>query len=148
MWRKRLPYVLMILIGVIGLINSLAIYNSWYWKYRFLDIPMHFLGGLFIAVFMLWLVLIRGRQVKPLGTTSKKKVRLLALISVLIIGLSWEVFEFRSDVLIIFAEVFSWADTASDILFDLIGATLGFLWFEKHYYNTEESLVKKDNYEL
>ena len=132
------------LIGIIGLINSLALYNSWYWRYRFLDMPMHFLGGLFISVFILWIVYVRGKTKKLLGVANRKELRLIAFAAILAIGLSWEVFEFRSDVWVVFAEMFSWADTVSDIAFDMLGATLGVLWFEKYYYSVEESLMKQE----
>ena len=144
MWRRQLPYVIMMLFGVIGLINSLALYNFWYWNYRWLDMPMHFLGGVTIALLALWLVLVRGRDKERLGVASHKKLILLSVISVLVIGISWELFEFNTDVLIVFAEKFMWSDTFSDIFFDVLGSLLAFVWFKKHYYSVEESLIKID----
>ena len=132
------------LIGVIGLINSLALYNTWYWRYRFLDMPMHFLGGVFISVFILWIMYVRKKKGETLGVASRKELRLVALTAILIVGLSWEVFEFRSDVWVVFAHMFSWADTVSDLMCDLLGATFGVLWFEKYYYSVEEVLMKQD----
>ena len=40
----------------IFIIHFLALANHWYWTYSWLDIPMHFFGGFWVAMVYLYLI--------------------------------------------------------------------------------------------
>jgi uncharacterized membrane protein YjdF len=130
-----------LIIGLLILILSfhiLATLNSWYWIFTWLDMPMHFLGGFWLAVVFMWLnskfniIEIRPPNIDKL---------ILVLGFVILVGVFWEFFEFGYDVLISSKGYFAaaqqgTADTMSDLFFDLLGG-LVFLIICRFYINKE-----------
>jgi len=122
--QKKILNQILFLIVVIFFLNLLAMKFYWYWSIPWFDMLMHFLGGLFISLVLLWLNYFRGL----LGSFSKKKAILIAILGTLVIGLLWEIFEFSLDT---FITEKSWdmADTLSDLFFDLLGAGIGTIYY-------------------
>jgi len=88
-----------------------------YWMYPLFDVPMHFLGGVVIAL---------GSQ-----TMLFKKMVLFdithllsCLALVLLVGIAWEVFEWHYVITDMTGYVW---DTSIDIVMDLLGGVFGFL---------------------
>ncbi|MEK7634722.1 MAG: hypothetical protein AAB396_02475, partial [Patescibacteria group bacterium] len=108
--------------------HFLALYNFWYWEFRWLDMPMHFFGGFLIAIFFIWLNL----RFKILSDYSNSRLSnylitvLISLSFVSLIGVLWEFQEFLYDIFIsskssnIILQL-SAADTIKDLFFDLLG---------------------------
>ena len=95
---------------------------------------MHFLGGLFVGMLALWMyffVFTRGKT--KIGTWLHDHVGVVAfsLLSVLIIGFAWELFEFGVDNVIALSDVRSLLDSASDLAWDAAGGMLAALYFLK-----------------
>lgn len=96
-----------------------AEYFHLYWRYRWLDIPMHFLGGVWLGVLGVWYWYAVGSRV------ARTPVRAMAVAcgTALLLGLVWEAYEYA---------VFLWGgsalpsnyvgDTILDLLMDLMGA--------------------------
>ena len=102
----------------LAIVHTVAMQFFLYWKYVWLDMPVHVLGGMTVAFGLTLLPRLSARV--PWRFTSVISV----LLGVLVVGALWEVFEwsigFRvgNDV---------WAiDLALDMLMDAVGATLGF----------------------
>lgn len=114
-----LKFVLGLLIFIL-FIHVLATINFWYWIYNWLDMPMHFLAGCWLA--MLYFYLIQKLNIK-----HEKFIIdfVLALGFVALIGVSWEFFEFSRDYLIsakgINLAQTGLSDTMGDLFFDLFG---------------------------
>ena len=86
---------------------------------------MHFLGGLFIGLLILWIYFLLEHQTK---LSNNILIFFIIPIGVLIIGLLWEIFEALIGVYNVFgAQTFS--DTISDLVFDLIGGLVGVIYF-------------------
>lgn len=100
---------LILLTGLAGL-NLLAFRYFWYWQFEWFDLFMHGVGGITITLFVNGLIYRRVRD--------RRRVLLLSLASVLLIGAVWEVFEFTLD-------RYALLDTVSDILMAGLGAILG-----------------------
>jgi len=120
-------------------IHILAIINSWYWIFTWLDMPMHFLGGFWLAMVFLWIL--RKQNPKFIKLSNYLIVGIMTLGFVILIGVLWEFFEFGYDVLISSKGYFAAAqqgvaDTMSDLFFDLLGG-LAFLIICKFYINKE-----------
>ncbi len=100
----------------IALIHSLAMAFELYWRYSWLDIPMHIFGGVLFV--LLWGVLI---DVGLVTVTSLRKKRLAMLGGIVLV--SWEVFGvileqgFKENFL---------ADTTMDILCGVVGIIIGY----------------------
>lgn len=91
MLSRRLLRTLFILIWVLAAVHVVATYFYWYWIYRWIDIPMHFLGGVWVGLAALWFWYHSGHidnkhaSIRPLA---------LVLLAGLGIGLLWEIYEY------------------------------------------------------
>jgi len=122
MERKKFPKSLLLLIFLIAIINTLAVMFSWYWRIPWLDMPMHFLGGLFVGSVALWFYSqnVERRYFRAFP---------VSIGAVLIVGGLWEVFEFSVDTIVSVSEQNGISDTLSDIIFDIIGGTMAVVYF-------------------
>lgn len=131
--NKRFPItVIPVLIVVIAIANAVADYWHLYFYIWWLDIPMHILGGLWVALTSL--VLYYAFPESKEKDRSLIFVYALAIASVLAIGLIWEIYEFSVD------HMFSLAlnkvgDTLKDLGDDFIGGVIGAALFIIRGYN-------------
>lgn len=89
-----------------------------YWKYFWLDIPMHFLGG--IACALGFSICLRMYSHVPRWYTTLSGYLLFTLF----VGISWEVFEIAVGFSIIDEHFVP--DTTVDLLMDLVGGAIGY----------------------
>lgn len=118
MRTRPFPITLVVLIIAIAAVNGLAQVYSWYWTVRWLDMPMHFAGGVWLAGVAVW-----WRYYKAATeAVSFMQILVTALVTALGIGLLWEVFEaylsFSAT-----GHINAMPDTLKDLLFDTIGGT-------------------------
>lgn len=123
------PLKLRILLLIIGIffVNTLAIKFYWYSLVWWFDMPMHFLGGLWVGLAASFVWLYSGWITPPknvlLGTI------LTLLISVFLIGFLWEVYEFAVQYMIPQGGVLANPlDSLSDIFFDCAGGVVALLY--------------------
>jgi hypothetical protein len=118
---------LIILLGaLVAGAHALALHYSLYWRFRWFDMPMHFLGGFLVVSAVLWCV-----TFIPLPWALSKLNRpALALASALIIGIAWEVFEYTAG--ITRGEPGYWFDTLHDLALDLFGGGVSYLAFKAY----------------
>lgn len=114
---SRFPIILLVFLAVIAVVNGLAGANHWYWDYRWLDMPMHFAGGAWLALFGAWW------QYSRCGIKATGFLPLLGvcLIFALSIGLLWEAYEAVVSFLT-GGHMNEMQDTLEDILFDILGS--------------------------
>ena len=98
--------------------------TSWYW--RWIDIPMHFLGGLWLGLAGIYLY----RKISPQTFSRRKNLFLfiIALSTTLVVGGLWEITEISLGSLKI-VHINSVKDTLGDLFFDLLGACVGAICF-------------------
>lgn len=101
----------------------------WYSLLWWFDMPMHFLGGLWLSLISIWIF--------PLKDLSLKSVFKIISI-VFVVGVLWEVFEIVVNESIA-QNPFDKLDTISDIAFDLAGGFTGVLYFSKNSLNEFKS---------
>ncbi|MBP9668666.1 MAG: hypothetical protein KBE09_00045 [Candidatus Pacebacteria bacterium] len=108
----------LIVVAILGALHVGALSYSLYWQYPWLDVLSHFLGGLWVALALLWIahrfgVAVRGFYV---------------FLGVLVVGLGWEVFEVVAGI----PRESNWLfDTAIDLIMDLLGALVGIVWSKR-----------------
>lgn len=129
--RKFPPAVLVGLVFLLAIINSAAYYWHLYFHFPWLDIPMHFLGGLWVALYALaWYY----------GAPLLKKERgtlftwMFALSVSMLVGLLWELFELSVDTIIAFSQ-HNLGDTLLDLVMDALGACVSAYIFLRGGYN-------------
>ena len=115
--KKLLKYLVFLMLFMF-LVNLAASKFYLYYSLWYFDILMHFLGGVWVGLFFLY-VFSRKSQVLP----SELKITFF----VLIIGILWEAFEAFSHNYI-GRDSFNILDTFSDILFDLAGGLCAILY--------------------
>ncbi len=107
---------------MVALINAIAVEWHLYHYIWWLDMPMHVISGMWVALMGLTLYYRGARPV--LKTRSTEFVIAFALATVLIVGLAWEVYEFAIGHMIA-NTVDGLRDTLSDLCDDFIGGLLG-----------------------
>lgn len=100
-------------LALVGAVHVVAIQYYLYWHYIWLDIPVHFLGGVWAALVALWFIAAFGLPQRVL----------LVMAAVLAISIGWEVFEVMAGVPM---EANFALDTSIDLTMDTLGAVLGF----------------------
>ncbi len=116
---KKLFIIQLVLLIVIAVLHSLAEYNNFYWIYKWVDIPMHFLGGVWVSIFALCVYLfLRDNHIALLPSSHI----LFVFIFVVGVAFGWELLE-----------VFIWhysglyfsvnyiPDTLLDLVMDFLG---------------------------
>lgn len=115
------------LIVCIALLHYFALDRAYYWTVPWYDIMMHFLGGLWVALFSLW-VCASGKFSFIPQRISWGKV----LVVVLTVGVLWELYE------IVFGLTFVsdpeyWGDTTLDMVMDTAGGLVGAILLNKNH---------------
>lgn len=128
--RERLLRTLAILICLVATLHLGAIVFYLYWTFWWYDMFLHLLGGIFISLLAVWVSFFSG-YLRPHLSFTTGTVLCIALGSTLAFGIGWETFER--------ALGHTWSiegyslDTMSDLLLDLAGGLLGFLYVMRRY---------------
>jgi len=123
--KQSFPIHLLVLILIIMALQVPGLVFDWYVKLWWLDVAMHFLGGLWIGGVALWYYFVSGR----IGISEKNKNYLIvSVVVVLVIGLSWEVFEIGVDNV---TDLYSYQylDGFYDMIMDTLGASVAALFY-------------------
>ncbi|MBP9760349.1 MAG: hypothetical protein KBD24_03195 [Candidatus Pacebacteria bacterium] len=118
--NNRLLRILFILIWVIAIMHTSAEAFYWYWTYRWFDIPMHYLGGVWVGLAALWIWYYSGFMRKKNALPTKPFI--VAVGGGIVFGVAWELYEFL-------VWIFGGAglpmryipDTALDLVMDTLG---------------------------
>ncbi|MBI2514787.1 hypothetical protein HYV91_01175 [Candidatus Wolfebacteria bacterium] len=126
------------LLLLIFFVHLFATINFWYWTFRWFDIPMHFLGGFWVAMVFFWLIYPRFQI-----TNYQLPITIILLLAfVALVGVLWEFFEFIFDLLFSRAGYTGisrilgygvkdlYIDTLKDLFMDLLGG-LGFFFIQR-----------------
>ena len=102
----------------IAVVHTVSIEFYLYWKYLWLDIPMHILGGVACAL---------GFSALPffgLKHASRYTSMMWTVLFTLCVGVVWEMFEFSAG--ISQSEPGFFFDTVLDLVMDVTGGLIGF----------------------
>ena len=107
----------MLIVGI-AILHILALISSWYWLHPWLDLPQHFLGGLWVSLMGIYFYL----RKKDLASIERRQIIKVALLTMLVIGaIVWKVFELRTGV----AVIHSVAQYSTDVILDIVMGYLG-----------------------
>lgn len=102
---------------IIGVIHFLGTIYFWYWKFLWLDTPVHFLGGLCVGLATLF---IASFFIDRPETVKRFNIIFLAIGSAFVVGILWEIFEYVFGISLASHDVFI-RDTVTDLVFDSVG---------------------------
>lgn len=120
----------------IAIIHSVAMLNNWYWRFGWIDMPMHFLGGVFAGMVFVWLF---RKFMGYLDLRDKFLVSTILLLGfVTLVGVFWEFYEFIYDLFISPREWNAFTqqgiqDTMGDLFFDILGGLTAALFIRFGY---------------
>ncbi|TSC56967.1 MAG: hypothetical protein Greene041679_489 [Parcubacteria group bacterium Greene0416_79] len=130
MFREPLLRILAALAVLIALLHITAIVFYLYWTLWWYDMPLHFLGGAFGSLSVIWTVFFSG-YVGNAAPPSVLRLFAIGLVGTLLLGVGWEVFE-RA-----LGHTWSiegyWLDTMTDLFLDMAGGFVGLLLFARYY---------------
>ncbi len=120
--------MLLALVAFIFILNSTAQTQFLYWKYWYFDMPMHFLGGVFLGFLAIYVLVFIFK--KPV--ISKKYLFIFQVfLFVLVLSIAWELYEFFIDHTFTVRNP-NYIDTLSDLFFDLAGGCVSLLFLVKN----------------
>ena len=106
-------------------LNTVGSYFDLYSIFWWYDMPMHFLGGLFTSLLLIYILLQYGKKVVlDFGATF-----IVIITLSLIVGLLWEGYELYFAMLMGNKHIL--LDSISDICFDMAGAVQGMLIYKR-----------------
>ena len=128
--------LLVLLAGLIYVIAGIHLLAHWlflYWTYPWLDSVMHTLAGLWISLFILWLVHhspYREGISHHVALVHKHGNALIVLGSTFVFGVLWELYQLSAHILFdIPFKPDHLADSVSDVLFGIMGAGVGLMLY-------------------
>lgn len=127
------------LILAIFLVNVAAMKFYWYSTIWWFDIPMHFFGGFWLGLWVLWLYAYAWHPAKPVRMYGALTA---VVVGVLVLGGAWEIFELGIDNFITI-KPHNITDTVSDLFFDLAGGLSAFLYCVRRGF-IEEGITNND----
>jgi hypothetical protein len=86
---------------------------------------MHFLGGLFIAASLMWVM----RYEVPIRLRSHIPVFLVSFVAVFAVGVTWEAFEYTTGM---YQNLNHPLDTTMDLAMDMTGMLFSYLLFTRY----------------
>jgi len=102
-----------------GVVHIVSLELYLYWRFPWLDIPMHLLGGVAVALALLLLLQWMPRM-------PRRYLALFPIVmGVLVVGLVWEVFEIWAGIPLI--EPGFERDMLLDICMDIVGGAVGYV---------------------
>ena len=120
-------------------IHAFIYFLEFYEKYFWIDIPMHFLGGLSVA--LMFMMIITDLNKRNIVEDLQLSVLFIFVISfVSLAAVLWEFFEFGMDSIFLIGFQGGLRDTLADLFFGLIGGLAGFLTFTEGF---KEELEEK-----
>lgn len=126
-----------ITIAVIGALHFSAMQFYLYWRFWWFDILTHFLFGLWTAISFLWLFFQSG--LVNIIKNNKNYNLAVALLSPLIIGIMWEIFEYYFGIAVTDASNYI-VDTTMDISLDLLGGFAAYCFFVFKGYHKRDAV--------
>ncbi|MFA5764269.1 MAG: hypothetical protein WCX27_00445 [Candidatus Paceibacterota bacterium] len=126
--KRKLLLISFVTILLVAILHYYALKLSWYWAYRWSDIPIHILGGFWISLTALWASLEIGHIDRITG--YKRKAMIVMLSCVILGGVVWEVFELVANITNV-SFIGYWSDTLGDISSGFLGGLIAYSYFTK-----------------
>lgn len=136
--KQPLFIFLFILSIVIAALHFLAFEFYFYWTFWWFDILMHFLGGLWISLMALWVLFLSGYITQ--FHLSYRSAFFVAIFSVIVIGIGWELFEIWSGISLEDKTNYLF-DTTVDFIMNLFGALSGYLYVVWKYIKSINNII-------
>ncbi len=133
MMSQRLFKRAFLVLLVTAVLNWFVSMMYLHWTIWWIDIILHFLGGLSVALFFLWFCATKF----DLKNWSSRKILFAVLGCVILVGVLWELYELYFGLTFLSDGLSYFADTFSDLIMDVVGGLTGFLYIQLLLKNNE-----------
>ena len=119
--QRNFLFLTFLSVALMGFLHHLGSYYFLYWTIGGVDMVMHFLGGLSVALIFVW-----GYYFSGVGggdVSVDKRLIMKTFLFVMIIGVAWEYFEYYFKIANPTKGNYV-EDTTLDLIFDALGALL------------------------
>ena len=137
--KKRLFFHGALIVFAVFFLHLIASDLYWYYSIWWFDMPMHFLGGMFIGMMALWLFCMPN-SIKSGSPQTVFKVFLVTLTLGLVVGFFWEFFEYGVGHLFS-VDLGNTLDSTSDLFFDIAGSQAAALYFFLFRFDKQENRI-------
>ena len=120
MFKPPFQNMLVVLV-IIFVLHLISLRNDYYWLIWWYDIMMHFLGGVWVVLVLIWLNQLKAAAV----VLTFKRV----LTTIVVVGLAWEIYELLFDQTFIDAKGYG-LDTVLDLITNTVGATAAYFLYQ------------------
>lgn len=113
----------------IAIFHALALKNSWYWIFPWLDIPMHLFGGAWLALLFFFALDRMNVHITSDGKDAPFVSALCTVGFVMLFGVMWEFAEFAYDIFLSKKDYLAvmqggTGNTMKDLFMSLLGGSL------------------------
>jgi hypothetical protein len=124
--QKYLPALFVL--ALVAVLHMLGMYHNLYYIFAYYDVPMHFLGGLWLGLSAVWASVVIFHMVP----VSFFKMGLWVLSFTIFGAIVWELFEFHAGLtyvnMVTSAGLGYWADTSKDIAMGGLGGVVAWMY--------------------
>ena len=113
----RLLVTQLVILLPLAITSWFAVEYFLYWRIWWLDMPMHFFGGMWAGLCGMWILAHRKIPASLLW----------CLAFALFVGVAWEIFEYSEGIASSYHFSYPF-DTAKDLAMDLLGAAFGWIF--------------------
>ncbi|MCR4334611.1 MAG: hypothetical protein NUV47_02705 [Patescibacteria group bacterium] len=125
---KKHSYILILCILVVTAILHLSALKFYlYWDIWWFDIVVHFLGGIWAGATVFWIYYFSGRFKNPVS--SPLYFFMIILFGSLLIGVIWEIFEYKIGATFVVPGGDYITDTVYDLAMDVVGGLSVYLYY-------------------
>jgi len=118
--RKKVLIKIMLFAIFVAFCNLVALKFYFYWTHKWVDIPMHIMGGALVT--LIGLCILYFSPFRKLFLSNSKKVYIISVLIAFIVGFLWEIFELQFG--IISSSLFDRIDSIKDLFNDIIGGLI------------------------
>ena len=142
MLKKKLLRISIITVILLAIFQYLAMKFNLYWTSGWIDIPMHIIGGFWIAITALWMSLLVNHIDAING--YRKKSFIVMILAVIAVAILWELFELIFKITSI-SQPNYFLDTLSDISNGIVGGLFAFFYFIASKKSKNYRIVKSES---
>ena len=113
-----------ITLAITGFLNFISMRFYLYWSFWWMDMIVHFFGGLTVSLATLWVF----SHLYGFKNWNTLRLITVSLMGSIFIGVIWELFELHFGITSLSDGVRYVTDTASDISMDIVGGIVGFFY--------------------
>ena len=143
MLKKPLFIETLVFLAVLGVLHVIAIAYHLYWSIYEFDSLVHFLAGITLSLFFLWLYFFSGLFDPPKRTLGK--FLLVAVLGAMLASVLWEIYELIFDQTMAQKADYAY-DVTLDLIIDLLGAMAGCFYGYIKEYNRQMILKNESEY--